>query len=714
MSPNARFPRLARPLWGLLVLALSAFWSVPPALAVESAQTTARVTDRFGRPLPGVRVLFLPEGSGAETATDASGRFALATEAETVRFEHPEFLPLEVPVGDGDFVLTRAVEVQETVLVAGSPVGDRFSPHSIVSSIVEVDDRVVAAASVAEAARDISGVAENGQGGLFQVLSIRGASRQRVLALLGGARLTSERRAGVAASFVDPSLLGDLEVVRGPASTYYGPGALGGALLLNPRRFHASELRLEWGSVADDNAQSFGWGGESWSFGIARRSTNDGETPRGAPLFDQYEQVSATLQREGELGGWNWGLLVLPSVGSDIGKPNAEDPERRTSYPEERHLLVRFAVESEDGDTTARLWFHPQELVTRVERQGESISVVDKESFDLGLAWQRALPLGERLDGRLGIEYFGRRGVRLEERITAVASGETLADAVSLRDAEADELGLLSVVNGTWGRLRWESGARLTLLRQDDGGREQIEETAVTGFLGAALPLGSRLEWIANVGRGVRMPTLSERYFVGTTGRGQVLGQPDLEPESSLNLETGVRWSLPRGYLLAQVFRNDVDDYIERIDLETGERTFRNLTSGTLEGVEAELAVDLSQIWSLNVGAHWLEGRSGAGEPLADVPQAEVKGGLGFERGRWRGDLRLRWRDEKNDPGPGEVALADAWLADLGVSVDLRQGLTFTVSGRNLFDETYLPSADDLAVPARKRAIHLGLAVRWQ
>ena len=64
-------------------------------------------------------------------------------------------------------------------------------------------------------------------------------------------------------------------------------------------------------------------------------------------------------------------------------------------------------------------------------------------------------------------------------------------------------------------------------------------------------------------------------------------------------------------------------------------------------------------------------------------------------------------------PGPGEVLLDDAWLADLGLAVDLPQGLTLTLAGRNLFDETYLPSADDRAVPARTRAVHLGLAVRW-
>jgi len=42
------------------------------------------------------------------------------------------------------------------------------------------------------------------------------------------ARIVAERRAGATASFIDPLLLGVVNVVRGPYSSYYGSGALGG------------------------------------------------------------------------------------------------------------------------------------------------------------------------------------------------------------------------------------------------------------------------------------------------------------------------------------------------------------------------------------------------------------------------------------------------------------------------------------------------------
>ena len=79
-----------------------------------------------------------------------------------------------------------------------------------------------------DALAGLPGIDDNGQGGLFQVFSLRGASRWRVMTQLSGMPLHTERRAGAAASFVAPYLLGSAKVIKGPASTYYGSGAMGG------------------------------------------------------------------------------------------------------------------------------------------------------------------------------------------------------------------------------------------------------------------------------------------------------------------------------------------------------------------------------------------------------------------------------------------------------------------------------------------------------
>jgi len=49
--------------------------------------------------------------------------------------------------------------------------------------------------------------------------------------------------------------------------------------------------------------------------------------------------------------------------------------------------------------------------------------------------------------------------------------------------------------------------------------------------------LGERLELRGSISSGLRFPSLGEQFFSGTTGAGAILGNPDLVPERSLNVE---------------------------------------------------------------------------------------------------------------------------------------------------------------------------------
>jgi hypothetical protein len=79
--------------------------------------------------------------------------------------------------------------------------------ETLVSEYVGIDELATATGSISEALTLQPSVSLNGQPGLFQTLNIRGLARQRVQSFLNGMRLTSERRGGVSASFLDPLLL---------------------------------------------------------------------------------------------------------------------------------------------------------------------------------------------------------------------------------------------------------------------------------------------------------------------------------------------------------------------------------------------------------------------------------------------------------------------------------------------------------------------------
>jgi iron complex outermembrane receptor protein len=153
--------------------------------------------------------------------------------------------------------------------------------------------------------------------------------------------LTGERRAGVETSFVDPLLIGTVEVVRGPSSTYHGSGALGGVVEVFPRRPAGAGAEVGWSSPGDERWAAAGLEGPAgWSVAAAWRAADDAETADGERLFSRYERAAATVERSWGDDAASWRLTLLPALTRDIGKPNTDFPRRITIYPEERHLLV--------------------------------------------------------------------------------------------------------------------------------------------------------------------------------------------------------------------------------------------------------------------------------------------------------------------------------------------------------------------------------------
>ena len=97
----------------------------------------------------------------------------------------------------------------------------------------------------------------------------------------------------------------------------------------------------------------------------------------------------------------------------------------------------------------------------------------------------------------------------------------------------------------------------------------------------------------AQVARGFRDPTLSDRYYRGPTGRGFIRGNPDLDPESSLQFDGSLRFTGRRLRLAAYGYHYRIDDLVERYEAEPDTFFFRNRGRARLRGLELEAQVDL-------------------------------------------------------------------------------------------------------------------------
>jgi outer membrane receptor protein involved in Fe transport len=655
--------------------------------------------------------------SSAIAFSDMQGRF-LVSEVEpplSLLITHPRFLPQTLSIEAGDTLLVEVIlepkqEIFEEIAVSANRGEENFAPITVASSVVEAQDVPAPPTTLTEMVSTVPTVSENGQGGLLQTYSIRGLSRQRVLTLISGMRIMAERRAGVSASFLDPRLMDSVDVVRGPSSTFYGSGAIGGVVQLFPRDFDSWTAEAGFASQGNETFGTIGWGNESWSGGLAHRTSSDTETPEGEELSSAFSQTSATLKKEWGSGRYRYELLGIGSLGTDIGKASTDFPERVTIYPDERHLLLRFAMAAEAG-WGLEAWTHPNDLLTEVREEDVSFSEVDNEALDLGLNWQKLMTLKAGKSLRFGMDWVGRRNVTARETTLDLIADELLVQT-TLKDGEEDEVGAYGALEWNWGRSTLVAGGRLTWLRQSNAGESSTDDSAASGFAGIVVPLGAGFELVGNVGSGLRFPTLSERHYSGVTGRGGVVGNPNLDPERSVNLETGLRWYGRKLFVSGYLFRNLIEDYIERVEVEPDLLTYVNLTSGTIQGVEAEGHYQFDQRWSFEFGAHWMEGDDDLGQPLADIPANRLYLGGKWQQGPWFAQLRWEERAAKDDAGSGEKPIPSASLLSGTLEYELQQGLCLSLSGRNLLDTSYFNSPDRKVPLSPGRS--LGLSLRWR
>ncbi|MGI2001077.1 TonB-dependent hemoglobin/transferrin/lactoferrin family receptor [Shewanella frigidimarina] len=131
---------------------------------------------------------------------------------------------------------TKAVTEFDEVLVTATRINEKSSDTSR-SVIVVTEEKMQESqpASVADALKNEANVTvTNGPRASSQGVEIRGLSGQRVLQTIDGARQnTNSGHRGT--FFMDPELLSSIEVVRGPASSLWGSGAIGGVVAQNTK-----------------------------------------------------------------------------------------------------------------------------------------------------------------------------------------------------------------------------------------------------------------------------------------------------------------------------------------------------------------------------------------------------------------------------------------------------------------------------------------------
>jgi len=715
------------------------------ALAAEglAAEWKGRVLNAEGKPVAAAVILHRPSGLKTETGGDGSFSLALPqAEKVTLSVIHPDYMeedfdfPARASGRPLTITLVPYIRQREEVVVTAmrhpEPAADIPAASTVVSS--ETVARALAP-NIAETVNNLPGVTDLGSGGFSLVPSIRGLSRRRVLLMVDDARLSSDRRTGPSASFVSPLDTERIEILRSPSSVFYGSDAIGGVVHVLTREPGAGNglqgrVNARFGTVDQEKGGgiSLSGGPEALGYYLSFQGVDaeDYRSPDAKVLQSRYTQASwlGKVRHRTEKREISGSFLL--ARGRDIGKPNKDGPAKPTWYPREDQNLLQFYWKEKkvwgEGDLSFHVFANPNDLETRTDtvasyKTKESYSKTDSTDYGAQLSLDKGLGAHFRLT--TGLDWYGRFGadaVNSEKALNPEGEVVRTFEEHPYTRGKRRDLGVFisGDYNGIAG-LDIAAGLRLDSLHSQanpGGGPDttRYDDQALTGFTAASVKITDSLVLFANVARAFRAPDLNELFYSGITGRGFIIANPGLNPESSLSFDGGLKLIGRRLFVGFYGFYYEIKDMIERYQVAERTYTYANIEKGRIQGLELEWEFFPWPGFSLFGNMAVLEGKSlKTGAPLNDIPPERVHLGGRAWVGRLSFALRGTWQGEKSDPGPAEISIPSTQYFDFEISFYLSRSFQLNFLVTNILDASYLARPDPESVREPGRNFLLGV-----
>ena len=604
---------------------------------------------------------------------------------------------------------------QVTVTASGHAQQLEDAPASIsVITREQIEQRYYQDAT--DALRDIPGViiTGGGSGDRGNDIVIRGMPSQYTLILVDGKPVsTRETRPNGSAGFEQDWLpplqsIERIEVVRGPMSTLYGSDAIGGVINVITRK-----VAEEWGgavqldTIIQDDSRSGDIQQGNFSLSGPLLADTLGLQVYGRASSRQEDRFVDGFE-EKNLKNLNARLSFTPTDNQDFTLEAGQTKQDRRSligYSAPATGCRGGCTDSDNEYTrevlalshTGRWDFGTTDSYV----QREEAENLTREMKVTNTSAKTALvaPLGDHLL-TVGANFEKEE---LSDRTSNQISNRTEVDASKWALFAEDEWMLPGNVSVTGG------------VRLDD---DENYGSHVSPRLYGVWGMAPRWTLKGGVSTGFRSPSLREiTPDWGQVSRGgDVYGNPDLEPETSVNKELGLYFNAGRDLQAnVTVFHNDFKDKITRIACPPSvcpggpnqfgsDPTYRvNVDEAVTRGVEAAVSTTLARTLDLTLSYTYTdsEQQSGEyeGEPLNQVPKH-----LASLQADWRVTSRLspwlavRYRGEESQPTTGpsssSIVAPSNTLVDAGLAFKLTPQATlntgiYNIADKEIFQDEY-------------------------
>jgi outer membrane receptor protein involved in Fe transport len=703
------------------------------------------VDGRSRLPIFGAEVAIV--GHRGAVRTDSDGRFRWTVPPPPAPVTLVVILPdgrvarpirLTEWTSDRDLVLVAEPAIAEGVTISGAAASIDNAPAASTTLLPRADLEMREPVTLSQALENVPGVSfiAEGQGA---VPAIRGLARGRSLTLIDGSRVSTERRAGANASFLDPAAVDSVEVARGPASVAYGSDAFGGVIAVRTRRAaYGSPLSARIAGTAGagipesraDVEVSRGYAADAFLVGVRAREFDDYRAPTGTIPNSGWRDGGVSARWDHDAGERSWSIGWQTGLSRDIGRPRSDTASliATTPYEDSHRLSGTYEKQSAAWFRNVRLdgMFgvsreRTQQDRVATPRQPRNLTQSDMSSREvqLRLTGDRALgpvrfEAGADLNGRYGLEAIDTTVAY--NQTGAIASIQSNASIVS---AHRTDLGIFGQADAqVSARVRLAAGLRGDSVRNDtDGGYfgvRQVTNSATAGFAGATFVVTPHTTLTAQIARGFRDPTLTDRFYRGPSGRGFVEGNPDLLPETSRQVDLMARWELRQVRVSGAYYDYRISNLVERYLAGSSDFFFRNRGAARIRGAEIEAQAALPAAVVMELSAQVSRGTDAvSGTPIDDIAPRSVTAVLRRAAGTRLGSyLRVSAIARHDSAGPSEVPTPGVLLIDAGSAWHWSARVEMRAVVRNLLDRAFYSSAGPRWVyaPGRNGSITFAVA----
>lgn len=468
-------------------------------------------------------------------------------------------------------------------------------------------------------------------------VNIRGFDGQRVVTTIDGARQNFD--AGHKGRFfIDPDLLKQVEILKGPASSLYGSGAIGGVValrtkdasdFLEPGETAAMRGKYGYSSVRREPLYSV-TGAVRPEKGIDILGNfayrNSGSLRQGGDreLGDSREQLhSGLLKMSVEPGNGHrvfgsFNLLnehgPVPSNAESV--VNGTDVFRMDRRTEQETFTAGYSFESKDSPLVApTVTLYRNQIYVRENRLQSTARLDETNLATSGFDLRNASRLGDLGLGdhtlTYGAEYYAdsQQGIRNGAARPGYPGANNFVTGFYFQDEIV--LGAFSII----------PGARFDNYQlQSDASSTKNDESRLSPRLGTVWRTTPWLNLFASYAEAFRAPSLTETYISGTHFPGNTfINNANLRPETTKTVEAGARLRFGDVFAArdslrfrASAFYTKADDYID-LFIVGANAQYQNISKAKLDGFEAETLYDAQRVFgSFGFAKVTGENRSGA------------------------------------------------------------------------------------------------------